>query len=102
MGCERLNGCGDRREFNCPNNRRVINHRHIVNHRHDEIHEYDIIHQHDHHIFDVVRVREEHRHHDHRRHRPDYCRNNDNCEIVNNGGTVEDRGDSEGFENNCQ
>jgi hypothetical protein len=33
---------------------------------------------HDHHTRDVVRVREEHRHHDHRRHRPEYCEG-DNC-----------------------
>jgi hypothetical protein len=85
MCCERNNGCGceDRCDYNCPNDRRVFKHRHIVKHRHDEVHEYDVIHQHDHHIYDVVRVREEHKHHDHRKHRPDYCHNG-GC--IDNGG----------------
>lgn len=78
MRCERNIdcGCNDGREFCCPNDRRVFKHRHVVKHKHDEIHEYDVIHQHDHHIYDVVNVREEHRHHDHRRHKPDYCHEN--------------------------
>lgn len=83
MGCNNNNGCGfdcgcerqERREYNCPNDRRVIKHRHIVKHRHDNVHEYEVIHRHDHHHHDVVVVREEHKHHDHRKHKPEYCGN---------------------------
>ena len=80
MGCERNNGCGcgDRREYNCRDDRRVIKHRHIVNHKHDIIHEYDVVHKHDYHYYDVVKVREERHDHDHRKHKPDYCREG-NC-----------------------
>ncbi|MCL2637609.1 MAG: hypothetical protein FWD48_04485 [Oscillospiraceae bacterium] len=104
MNCERNNGCGcdcnggnDRREYNCRDDRRVIKHRHIVNHKHDVIHEYDVIHRHNHHTYDVVRVREEHKHHDHRRHKPEYCRENGNCGDFGNG-EIEIRG---GDDNDC-
>jgi len=71
-------GCGSH-EYRCAEDRRVIKHRHIVKHRHDIVHEYDVIHQHDYHYYDVVATREEHQHHDHRTHRPEYCGEGQNC-----------------------
>ncbi|MDR2532321.1 MAG: hypothetical protein LBC82_05705 [Oscillospiraceae bacterium] len=89
----------ERREFNCPEDRRVIRYRHIVNHRHNIINEYDVIHRHHHHYNDVVRIREEHRHHDNRHHKPEYCEN----QLSLDGNLVESRGletdiESEGCE----
>ncbi|MDR2559042.1 MAG: hypothetical protein LBC86_05810 [Oscillospiraceae bacterium] len=88
MSCERQSNCGhghehgcSRQEYNCRDDRKVIKHHHIVKHKHDIINEYDVIHRHDHHYYDVVKVREEHKHHDHRNHKPDYCPEGSECSI---------------------
>jgi hypothetical protein len=71
--CERQRGGCDRCEYDCREDRRVIKHCHVVKHKHDIVHEYDVVHKHDYHYYDVVRTRQEEKHHDHRRHKPDYC-----------------------------
>ena len=72
----------ERQNYDCGVDRKVIKYQHIVRHQHDIINEYDVIHEHHYNYYDVVKTRETEKHNDHRKHKPDYCRNGECREFV--------------------